>query len=279
MGSSRRSTSLVGIAGASRRREWGRSRCTSPASSRMRSPASVNTTSAPSSSMPRASPSAVPGLSSRRCAVPEARRARGRLRRLRPGPRGARSMPASRASSASRAASRSTGAPEAMRSDEAVSRSSCASSSRAVSTFSPMPITAHPSWGRASISTPGDLQALDPHVVRPLDPAGHRRDGLARLRHGDRDRQRQRARMTPCRSRTSTDRVRARPGGADHVRPCLPRPAVCRSATTTVPCGAPASASVARAVVGRPDESRWTSGPPERHPSPGRGLSGCMATA
>src|SRR5690606_18977763 len=48
------------------------------------------------------------------------------------------------------------------------------------------------------------------------------------------------------------------PAGDDHARPRRPRPAVCASATTTVPSGAPARASSrARSLVDGSD--RWTS--------------------
>ena len=172
-------------------------------------------------------------------------------------------MPSSRASSASRAASRSTGAPEAMRSDEAVPRSSSASSSSAVSTFSPMPITAHPSWGRASISTPETFRPSTHtsfgHLIRHFTGA----TASHASRDGDRDRQRQRL---ECRRREPHEHGEGQ-GPARGRRPRAALPAASRG----LPLGGhhrsvwrSGERQVARAVVGRPDEVQMNERAPER---------------
>jgi hypothetical protein len=112
-----------------------------------------------------------------------------------------------------------------------------------------MPITAQPSCGRPSSRIPLSLrpsiQMSFGHLM-PQRAAANASQASAT------------ATGTPSgssasrrvRSRTSTDTSSALPGGADHVRPCRPRPALCSAAVTTVPSGAPASASSrARAFV------------------------------
>ena len=243
------------------------------------SPASVNTTSAPSSSMPRASPSCRtwperPGDAP----CPEARRARGRRRQPVPGPRGARSTPRVVSSSASRAASRSTGPPEAMRSDEAVSRRSSASSSSAVSTFSPMPITAQPSWGRASISTPATLRpsihTSFGHLIRQVTGA----TASHASRDGERDRQRQRL------ERRGRRAARARRASAPAPRApttCGPAPAArgLLLGSHHRPVGRSGERQLARAVVGRADDVQVDERAPERTRSRPSASAGRMATA
>ena len=57
------------------------------------------------------------------------------------------------------------------RRETARSRSSAGNSSGAIVRLRPMPRTAQPSWGRASIRMPGELAALEVDVVGPLDLA------------------------------------------------------------------------------------------------------------
>ena len=88
-----------------------------------------------------------------------------------------------------------------------------------------MPITAQPSCGRASIRMPATLrpsiQTSFGHLIRALD----RGDRLACLADGERDGERQQLHPRRLHPRQH-DSVSARPGGAVHVRPWRPRPAV-----------------------------------------------------
>ena len=126
----------------------------------------------------------------------------------------------------------------ARRSDVADSASS-AGNSRVV-TFSPIPSTAQPSCGRALDQDPGDLAAARPDVVRPLDRA--RRPATASA-HAPRPPRAAAARRELAQHHRH--QRRAARGGAVHARPWRPRPAVCSSAVTSVPCGAPASGELA----------------------------------
>ncbi len=123
-------------------------------------------------------------------------------------------------------------------------------------TLTPIPITAQ-SGGRASIRTPGDLALLDPHVVRPLHPRSDAAPRLDRLADGERHRQRQQECRT-SRGAGSPSTGAPCPAGALQRRPWRPRPALCSSAVTSVPLGAPATASSrARSLVERGDAKWW----------------------
>ena len=81
-----------------------------------------------------------------------------------------------------------------------------------------------------------DLAPVDEDVVRPLDP----RLGAAGVR--DRDGGDERQQRPGVADDDATSAARG-PGGAVQARPWRPRPALCVAAVTSVPCGAPASAS------------------------------------
>ena len=169
----------------------------------------VNTTRLPSSSMPCASPA-----SALRAGGPGDPRGRGAHRaRGRPPapPPGAGLEPAGE---------RARAAPPARLRGRPRRRSRCAarwrsraaragSSSAVVSTFSPMPITAQPSCGRASIRMPATLRPSIQTSLGHLIGALHRRHALACLadRHRHRERQ-QRERLV---AGAHDDRQRERP--------------------------------------------------------------------
>ena len=127
------------------------------------------------------------------------------------------------------------------RSDVAVSRSS-AGNSRGRATFSPMPSTAQPSWGRPSTRMPASLRPSTSTSLGHLiaQSAGHApRTPPRRPRAGA---------SSAARAAPPTSARRARRAPPSAALP--PRPAVCSSAVTSVPCGAPAAASALRALVG-----------------------------
>ena len=131
-------------------------------------------------------------------------------------------------------------------------RSSCSSggsSSMRSATLTPIPSTAQPSSGRPSARMPATLR---PSIRTSLGhfsaAAGPATSATARPAASG---------SSAGGSRSTSESRSARPGGADHVRPWRPRPACCSPAVTSVPCGAPACASVAGAVVGR---RRWRAG-------------------
>ena len=124
-----------------------------------------------------------------------------------------------------------------------MSRSSAGNSSAGVLTFSPMPSTAQPSCGRPSTRMPASLR---PSTSTSL---GH----LIRQSAGT-------ASATATAAASGSDSGGGRsttdiehggsPAAASQLRPWRPRPAVCSSAVTRVPCGAPAAASaLARSLV------------------------------
>ena len=68
------------------------------------------------------------------------------------------------------------------------------------------------------------------------------------------------------------------PGGENHTRPCRPRPAVCMSATTIVPCSAPDSARrAATSFVDPVDSSQWMHRPMPRARGATRDISRAMS--
>ena len=208
-------------------------RCTSPASSAT-APPSVRTTRRPSPSMP----APTPAPPAHRTSWPSsASRARTASRH--------RSEPAaSQTSSApsSRLEPRLDRARLEAERPGAVARPRRAAPRRATATFTPIPTTAQPSCGRPSTRIPATLRPSTStslgHLIRASGPTRS-------------------ATATPAASgssrggsRITTEHSSARPAGALHVRPWRPRPADCSAAVTTVPCGAPRSASSrARALV------------------------------
>ena len=128
-----------------------------------------------------------------------------------------------------------------------------ASSSTAVSTFRPMPITAQPSCGRASIRMPATLRPVDPDVVRPLDPA---LDRAPSPRMPRRRRARPPAAAAPCARLRMPHEHGQREGPAGRRRPRAALPA----AACGLPLGdhdravrRPGERQLARVVVGRAD--------------------------
>ena len=204
-----------------------------------RCPAPVSTSSAPASSMPAAVPSpSVPATG-----AAGARRAPARPRARRRG----RGEPAvERASSAPSTASRSAPRPPA----PATSRSPPApAGTRRCATFSPMPSTAQPSCGRPSTRIPAtflpSIQTSLGHLISASQPAALRRRPPPRAAAAAR-----RARAAPRTSAAPLPAARSTPAPAARAR------AVCSSAVTSVPCGAPARASsFARSLV--ESVSRW----------------------
>ena len=110
----------------------------------------------------------------------------------------------------------------------------------------------------ASQSTPPSLRHGRPidEVVRPLQLDRQSRRRVYALRGGDTGGQRHQRRApgatTGGRRITETGRCR-RPAARTTSRPRRPRPAVCTSASTAVPSGAPAVGERQREVVGRRD--------------------------
>ena len=108
-----------------------------------------------------------------------------------------------------------------------MSRSSAGKSAAGVLTFSPMPSTAQPSWGRPSTRIPASFRPSTRtsfgHLIRQstgtasatATAAASGSDSLG--------------------SRSTSDISTAEPGRAAQVRPWRPRPAVCSSAVTSVP--------------------------------------------
>ena len=145
-----------------------------------------------------------------------------------------------------------------------MSRSSGGNSSGAIERLRPTPITAQPSCGLGLDQDAGQLAAVDPDVVGPLDraldarapaPRPPRRRRAARRAAAAGGARRAGAgspsRAAPCRR------------GAVQVRPWRPRPAVCSAAVTTVPCGAPASASSRARVLVESVTRKWRWGVPK----------------
>ena len=90
-----------------------------------------------------------------------------------------------------------------------------------------------------------ELAAVEPDVVGPLDPRiapGSASQTATAAASGS---------SLGSSSRSTSDISRALPGGAVQARPWRPRPAVCSSAVTSVPCGAPARGQLLGALVGR----------------------------
>ena len=63
-------------------------------------------------------------------------------------------------------------------------------------------------------------------------------------------------------SRSTSEQSSACPAGATQRRPWRPRPSRCSRALTSVPCGAPASASARASALVEPVVRRWTRGVP-----------------
>ena len=132
-------------------------------------------------------------------------------------------------------------------SEVAVSASSGGNS--AVDTFSPMPSTAQPSWGRPSTRIPASLR---PSIHTSLGHLISQRTGASSSTASQTATAAASGSSASCASssRTTSDMSTALPAGAVHERPWRPRPALCSEAVTSVPCGAPAAArSLARALV------------------------------
>ena len=137
----------------------------------------------------------------------------------------------------------------------AVSCSSGGSSSTRSATLTPDPEHGPALVGAALGQDAGDLAPVDEDVVGPLDHAP---------RAGDLgDREARGAAAAGSAGRAGRARAAApAPGGADHVRPWRPRPAVCSPAVTSVPCGAPAARERPGAVVRRVVARRCSRGRP-----------------
>ena len=97
---------------------------------------------------------------------------------------------------------------------------------------------------------PAHFFAFHAYVVRPLDfwrVAGGRADSFDGSEGRD---ELDFLEVIAGRGLNKIDASRSRPGAATHSRPCRPLPAVCSSATTTNPCGAPSLARrAARSIV------------------------------
>ena len=138
------------------------------------------------------------------------------------------------------------------------SRSSGGRSSSRTATLMPIPMTAQPSPGRPSTRMPASLRPASRTSLGHLIVTGSAESCPATS-----------ATARPARSgssgsgpRITSDAISARPGGADQVRPCRPRPAVCSRAVTSVPCGAPPAASSRACVFVDSVRRRWTRGVP-----------------
>ena len=198
----------------------------------------MNTTRFPSSSTPlRLALESLSRPRSRRSPGRSARRARGR--------RSSSSVAAARRShSASRSQQRRQRSlarpprrPSAILSEVARRRSSAASSSSVV-----LDVEAdadhRPALLRARLDQdPGDLALVDPDVVGPLDGAAPRARRARTPRTPRRPWPAAAGRAASPAARTTIESVSARPRGATQARPWRPRPAVCSSASTTVPGG------------------------------------------
>ena len=128
-----------------------------------------------------------------------------------------------------------------LRSDAAVFCSSGGKSSGASATFSPMPRIAQPAWGRLSTRMPATLRFLIRTSLGHLIWAGWSSSSHSSATAAPAARGRSRFGF-----RISSERRRARFGGAVQERPWRPRPAVCSEAVTRVPWGAPWGASSRR---------------------------------
>ena len=190
-----------------------------------------------------------------------------------------------RASSRSRNASqqRARGRPAGRATPRAGRSSSPASSggksAAAQSALIPMPTTTRgSSVPRPSVSprTPAELadagrrrRRLDDEVVRPLQADRRRRAGRRppRPRRPSRATRPRREPPGPVGRRARSGRnpsesSSAAPGGATHVRPSRPRPAVCSSATARQTSGVPVGQPAADDVVRRADDGEaLASGP------------------
>ena len=174
-----------------------------------------------------------------------------------------------RARAARRARPRARSSVPARRSDVAISASSGGNSSR-------RHVQADAEHRPALLGAPldqdaGHLAAVDPDVVRPLDRAPPRGSASHTATAAASGRALVAARAAPP---TSAPPIR---GGAVHARPWRPRPAVCSSAVTSVPCGAPASASsLARSFV-ESVTRWWTRGRADHRGRSRTSASGCSA--
>ena len=147
---------MTGVeADEAQRRRW-----TSPAPRATRSPPAVTTTRLPRSSTPSATPEPPPAIAPRRPPSQAISRALAARRAPRHAVEDRRLASAStqRSRAASSAPAAHPPAPRAPKSEVAVSRSSGGNSSGAIVRFRPTPITAQPSWGRASIRMPASLR-------------------------------------------------------------------------------------------------------------------------
>ena len=117
------------------------------------------------------------------------------------------------------------------------------------STSRPIPTTAHPSWGRASIRIPATLRSSIQTSLGHLSGTAHGRDALARLAR--RDRRRQGEQPEHLVSLPDDDRERERAPARRHQGTSLASAAggPCSSASTTVPAGAPPRREVPCDVV------------------------------
>ena len=223
------------------------------------------------------SPSAVPHPSPP-CRRRRTRRPRRKSRRSHPSRSEANPPPINSAyrvpnasSSRARTSTRRNALPAQIRRDVAAPRRSGGKSSSSTFTLSPTPIT---TW-----RTPSGSEAISARIPAAFRPPQYRSFGHLRAA-GTPTASTASARATPAtrasrgastvgtEGRRSRETYRFFPAGDTHRRPIRPRPAVCASATTTVPCFAPFSAiSIAtrfvlsvtarhtRSVHGRPGRS------------------------
>ena len=109
-----------------------------------------------------------------------------------------------------------------------------------------------------SARTPASLRPPDEQVVGPLQvgrDAGDVSHGRLARREGDGLGRAVRATRAVGAGRSRIEHSSDAPGGACHVRPRRPRPAVWWSATSTVPAGAPARAAATRSALVEPVSS------------------------
>ena len=211
----------------------GRPRWTSPACSAVCPPPGRSTTRRPAPSIPRATP--VPPVQLTNCPARASRRRHSSSSALLCSASAASSWPMK----SSRTSATSVGSTPLV---AAVSCSTAGRSARSTATLRPTPTTAQPSCGRPSARIPATLRPSRwmslGHLICASGPTVCATATAAT------------SGSSSGGSRTSTDTSSALPGGADQVRPWRPRPADCSAAVTTVPCGAPPSASArARALV------------------------------
>ena len=128
-------------------------------------------------------------------------------------------------------------------------------------TLRPIPSTAHASCTRPSTRIPATFAGCGcpttmslGHLIRASSPTTSA-TATAAARGSNRGG-----------SRSSTDSSSELPAGADQVRPCRPRPALCSAAVTIVPCGAPAAASSRARELVESVRRRCTRGVPITRP-------------